>query len=112
MEYERIPDDNITSNKDDGQNLAHYGRVGHPRGWCTLGTDGYLQISLTAIFFICAVATQGHFNSSNGFVETFRLQLSTSENQWDFYRNKDDAAVSTERVCNNLSFFFLNVKPV
>lgn len=99
MEYERIHDDNITSNKDDGQNLAPYGRLGHPSGWCTLRIQpGYLQISLSTIFFICAFAIQGHFNSDNGFVKKFRLELSTSENNWDFYRNKDDSEVSNGRV--------------
>ena len=104
MEYERIPDDNITSDKDDGQNLAPKGRLGHPHGWCTLSNEpmGFLQISLSTIFFICAVATQGHFNGDNGFVKTFRLQLSTSENQWDFYRKKDDAEVSNARVCQEV----------
>ena len=105
MEYERIPDDNITSNKVDGQNLAPYGRLGHSSGWCTQPTqpvEGYLQISLSTIFFICAFAIQGHFNSSIGFVETLRLELSTSEDHWDFYRNKDDAEVSNGMVCQHL----------
>lgn len=107
VEYERIPDDNMTSNKDDGQNPAPKGRLGHPSGWCTLSNEpvGYLQISLSTIFFICAVSTQGHFDSENyGFVETYRLQLSTSENLWDFYRNRDEAEVSNERICLHLQF--------
>ena len=101
MEYRRIHDDNITSNKVDGQNLAPYGRLGHSIGWCTQPAqpmEGYLQISLSTIFFMCAFATQGHFNSDKGFVKKFRLELSTSENHWDFYRNKDDGEVSNGMV--------------
>ena len=105
MEYGRIPDENITSNKVDGQNLARYGRQGHSSGWCTSPdepVEGYLQITLSTVFFICAFTTQGHFNSTIGFVETFRLELSTSENEWDFYRNKDDAKVSNGTISHPL----------
>jgi len=103
MEYGRIPDENITSNIDDGHNLARHGRQGHSSGWCAVtlpdqSVEGYLQITLSTIFFICAFTTQGHFNSSIGFVETYQLELSTSENEWDFYRNKDDAEVSNGRI--------------
>lgn len=94
MEYKLIPDENITSNKAQyGDNPAAYGRLGHPTGWCTDPSDmGYLQITLNTIFFICTVATQGHFNGSF-IVETYKLQLSTSENQWDYYRDENDAEV-------------------
>ena len=93
MEYERIPDENITSSNTYSETPASHGRLGHPGGWCTVPPDmGYLQITLNTIFYICAVATQGRFEGN--FVTTYQLQLSTSDNQWDFYRDDNTAEVS------------------
>lgn len=95
MEDESIPDENITSSNNVSGYPASEGRLGHSGGWCADPSDkGYLQITLNTIFYICAVATQGHSVTATAYVMTYKLQLSTSENQWDYYRDKNTAQVS------------------
>ena len=96
MEYKRIPDDNITAPNETEQYPASQGRLGYPGAWCGhVDYLGYLQVALSTIFFICAVSTQGNFERQRGFVKTYKLELSTSENKWNYYKAEDGAEVST-----------------
>ncbi|XP_068675372.1 phosphatidylinositol phosphatase PTPRQ-like [Montipora foliosa] len=91
MEYTRIPDSDINASSELSSSPATHARLGHPSGWCSgsnISVNSYLQVNLSNAYVICAIATQGHFNSSFGFVDEYRLQFSEDGREWTFYQTK------------------------
>ena len=100
MENKRIPDSNISASSElsSSTSPAHHARLGHPSGWCSdpnISDKHYLQVDLGKAYLICAIATQGHFNGSLGFVQEYQLQYSEDRIAWTFYRTP-----SGSEVCN------------
>lgn len=97
MEYGFIPDANVTASSEHPPYAASKGRLGHTSAWCSSADslEEYIQINLSTTYVICAIATQGHFNDSLGFVDKYRLQFSVSGNDWTFYKIEEE-----NEVCN------------
>ena len=72
----------------------HKGRLNGDGAWSPgkfNDPDDYLQIDLGDVFFICAVATQGHGSRRNEWTTSYKLQLLRTE--WTIYKEN-----STEKV--------------
>ena len=90
----KIPDDRMTaSTYFSSYYHSYYGRLNENRGrggWCaktaTNRTD-YLQVDMGAVHSVCAVATKGPGNVV--YITSYKLQLSTDEVTWNFYKENN-----------------------
>lgn len=73
-------------------------RLAGEEAWCpqTKSSQEYLEISLSSLHSICAIATQG-FHEIGAFTTTYLLQLSTNGTRWEWYiQNNGDTEVKYE----------------
>ncbi|XP_068754122.1 contactin-5-like [Montipora capricornis] len=102
----RIPDNKITASSFYSRYYYPYhGRLNEVRGngaWCpktkTDRTD-YLQVDLSAVNFVCKVATQGgKFSYERTF--TYKLKFSLDEVTWNTYRDNNAEKVFSGNIEN------------
>ena len=78
----------------------YHGRLNEKRqhnAWCPSSksdrTD-YLQVDMGAVYFVCAVATQGRGTTSE-WVTSYKLHLSTNGVTWNAYKENNVEKVNT-----------------
>ena len=86
-----IPDDKITASSFYSSSYyPYYGRLNENRGQGWLAktrsdrTD-YLQVDMAAVYFVCAVATQGA-NSFDEWTTSYKIHLSVNGITWNTYK--------------------------
>ena len=93
-----VPDNQFNASSSYDEDYAPYNARlnGNLYGWTPKWSDlktAYLQIDFGAVYFICAVATQGSkFN--NEWIKTYKLQLSMNGSSWTFYQEDGKDKVS------------------
>jgi len=90
----KIPDARMTaSTYYDSSYHTYLGRLNENRGnggWCTKTTTDrtdYLQVDMGAVYYVCAVATQGQGGSH--WITSYKVHLSTDGVTWKSYRESN-----------------------
>lgn len=86
METGTVPDRNITASSYLDSNPPSAARLGSHVGWCPLNLSKvFLQVDLGSAYYICAVATQGHFEQGFGSLARYAILLSFNGKNWTEY---------------------------
>ena len=96
-----IPDARIkASSLYNAQEQPFYGRLNGSRGngaWCPKTSSDkteYLQVDMGAVYYVCAVATQGS-RTGNHWTTSFKLHFSIDGATWKTYKENNAEKVST-----------------
>ena len=86
LETGTVPDRNITASSYLDSNPPSAARLGSHVGWCPLNLSKvFLQVDLGSAYYICAVATQGHFEQGFGGLARYTILLSLNGKNWTEY---------------------------
>ena len=86
LETGTVPDRNITASSYLDSNPPSAARLGSHVGWCPLNLSKvFLQVDLGSAYYICAVATQGHFEQGFGRLARYAILLSLNGKNWTEY---------------------------
>ena len=86
LETGTVPDRNITASSYLDSNPPLAARLGSHVGWCPLNLSKvFLQVDLGSAYYICAVATQGHFEQGFGRLARYAILLSLNGKNWTEY---------------------------
>ena len=89
-----FPEYNITASSSFLDKYPHKARLAGKEAWCpqTNLSQEYLDVALGSLHSICALATQG-LHEIGAFTTTYRLQLSTDRETWEWYNNGSSEVV-------------------
>ena len=97
-----IPDSRMTASSYAGSSYySHYGRLnGNSQygAWCPGNArvrTQYLQVDMGAVYFVCAVATQGD-KMHDEWTTSYKLHFSLDGNIWDTY--KENSAIKVRKL--------------
>ena len=86
LETGTVPDRDITASSYLDSNPPSAARLGSHVGWCPLNlSEVFLQVDLGSAYYICAVATQGHFEQGFGRLARYAILLSLNGKNWTEY---------------------------
>lgn len=97
METGLIKDDQMKGNSIyNSSTTARFGRLAGPVAWCGKKAPYILNVDLTVLHYICAVATQG-FYEQGYFVTQYTLALKT-DGQGTLYEDSNGIKVSNSSL--------------
>ena len=95
-----IYDQRFSASSSLSSSRASYGRLNGARAWIPSSNNNnndYLQIDLGSVYVVCAVDTQGN-PSANDWTETYKIETSLDNVNWQWYQEKNIVKVCMVRV--------------
>ena len=111
FEYGIMYDSSLAASSSLHNNAPWFARLAGEKAWCpqTNSSDEYLEVTLTSLHSICALATQG-LHEIGAYTKTYRLQLSIDGLKWEWYTHVSGEV--TENFIRVVFLYWSNMKSV